>query len=72
MRNRNCDGLVAEDEDVGEAVERLYTRLLARYSVNYRGAVHAAKCHIHLRTAEGRGEAGVPFRPEWGRDSASD
>lgn len=71
-RSHGTYDLVAEDEEVGEAVERLYIRLLARYSVNYRGAAQAAKCHIHLRTAEGRGQAGVPFRPEWKRESTND
>ena len=71
-RSHGTYDLVVEDEDAGEAVERLYIRLLARYSVNYRGAARAAKCHIHLQTAEGRGQAGVPFRPEWKRDPTGD
>ncbi len=71
-RSHGSYHLVLQDDDVGDAVERLYIRLLARYSVSYLGAVSAARCEIHLRTGEGRAEAGVQFRPEWGCSLSSD
>jgi hypothetical protein len=54
--------LVEGDEKVVETVEQLYVRLLARYSVSYRGMAHAAAGHIQVRTSEGWGKAALHFK----------
>ena len=58
--------LVAGDAEVAEIVESLSVRLLARYSVSYRGASDAASGQIQVHTPEGWGKAAVQSRPEWG------
>ena len=63
-RGKGSYHLVADSNEVVEAMEWLYVRLLARYRVTYQGTPRATSSHIQVRTSEGWGKAIVLY----GRD----
>jgi hypothetical protein len=60
-RSQGSYQVVDGDAEAVEALETLHIRMLARYSVTYRGMPDAATSHIQLHTPEGSAKAVVRF-----------
>lgn len=60
-RSQGTYRLVAGGAEAMDALQTLHIRMLARYSVTYRGIPDAAASHIRVRTNEGCAKSVVQF-----------